>query len=525
MNHPGRASAIVTVLLVLHCAALSAQVALADSAWAAGNFGLARTAYQAVLTDNPASARANHRLAILLSWDGKLDSALVLVHRARTAAPDEPAFEDTQAQILSWAGHLPQALALYDTVLTAHPDDHAALLGRAQTLGWSDKLPEADTAFAGLIERDPNDFAARNAQAQVAASRGDYDLAIARYEATLRIAPNNVEALTGLAQTRYWMGDHQAARRSADQALALDTSYQPARALRANIDHALASWLELAVGWNHDSDRNTEWWQSASLNVPLAERLRGVLTAGLAEVSAPSGDGTRPLGEAGLVWSGTSTTLGATLGVRSLSPSGGSTHTVGTGRVFARERFSRSATLGVAVYWEPFDATLALLQHPVSLFGIDADGDFKLARRLSLGLGAGTAWTTDDNHRWSAIAVLMRQLGHDFALGGAGRIMGDDHKAPNYFSPDLYWYVEGRGSWDHLFSGSWETRLTAGLGMQQIDGGSSLQSQWHAEGRLARRFGAINEVALSAGISNSAASSTTGAYRYYTIQLAARIGL
>jgi hypothetical protein len=42
---------------------------------------------------------------------------------------------------------------------------------------------------------------------------------------------------------------------------------------------------------------------------------------------------------------------------------------------------------------------------------------------------------------------------------------------------------------------------------------------------VARRFGVINEVALSGGISNAAVSSTTGAFRYYTAQLTARIGL
>lgn len=525
MTRGGPIGALVTLLLLAVAIPAHGQVALGDSAWAAGNFHLARIAYERALAENPGSARASHRIGILLSWDGKLDSALVLVHRAREAAPEEPAFANTQAQILSWSGHLPQALALYDSVLAGHPDDHTALLGRAQTLAWSEHLPAADSAFDRLIARDSNDIAARNAQAQVSAAQGDYDRAIARYEATLRIAPNNQEALTGMAQTRFWMGQQREARRRVDQALAIDTTYQPARALRANIDHALASWLELSVGWSHDSDENTDWWQTASLNFPLAEGLRGVVTAGLSEVRAPAGNGTRPLGEAGVVWTRNSTVLGATLGIRALSPSGGSTHTVGTGRFFGRQRFSPSATLGATVYWEPFDATLALLQSPVSLFGVDLDGDFKLARKLSLGVGGGTAWTTDDNQRWSAVAVLMRQLNSGFAVGGAGRILGYQHHAPNYFSPGLYWYLEGRVSFDRLLSALWEARLSAGLGVQQIDGGSALQSQWHAEGRLARRFGAINEISLSAGLSNSASSSTTGAYRYYTIQLAARIGL
>jgi hypothetical protein len=52
-----------------------------------------------------------------------------------------------------------------------------------------------------------------------------------------------------------------------------------------------------------------------------------------------------------------------------------------------------------------------------------------------------------------------------------------------------------------------------------------VQAEWHLDGRLARKWGVSNEVALFLAWTNSAASSTTGAFRYFTGSLSARIGL
>ncbi|HKV73248.1 MAG TPA: tetratricopeptide repeat protein, partial [Gemmatimonadales bacterium] len=71
-----RLSLRFAALLLLGAASLQAQVRLGDSAWAAGDFKLARSAYERALAENPGFARANYRVGILLSWDGNLDSAL-----------------------------------------------------------------------------------------------------------------------------------------------------------------------------------------------------------------------------------------------------------------------------------------------------------------------------------------------------------------------------------------------------------------------------------------------------------------
>ena len=51
------------------------------------------------------------------------------------------------------------------------------------------------------------------------------------------------------------------------------------------------------------------------------------------------------------------------------------------------------------------------------------------------------------------------------------------------------------------------------------------QVAWHAEGRAAKRFAGRHQLELFAGISNSALSSTTGAYRWGTVGAVVRLGL
>ena len=67
----------LTLTCVQAPARLCAQTESADSLWAAGQMDEARRAYEQVLVGDMANVRANYRLGILLSWDGKLDSALV----------------------------------------------------------------------------------------------------------------------------------------------------------------------------------------------------------------------------------------------------------------------------------------------------------------------------------------------------------------------------------------------------------------------------------------------------------------
>src|SRR5919112_151315 len=71
-------------LVTLCSAPIQAQQRDADAAWTQGRHEAARAGYLRVLAENPNDVRANLRIGVLLSWQGKLDSSLVFLHRART---------------------------------------------------------------------------------------------------------------------------------------------------------------------------------------------------------------------------------------------------------------------------------------------------------------------------------------------------------------------------------------------------------------------------------------------------------
>ena len=112
----------------------------------------------------------------------------------------------------------------------------------------------------------------------------------------------------------------------------------------------------------------------------------------------------------------------------------------------------------------------------------------------------------------------------DVSVGALGRILGYVFKGAGYFSPDPFSTVEGRAAYRYVLP-KWEAGVSGGAGAQWVGSHGKAQSQWHIEGRVARKWGAINEVALNIGTSTSAVSSTTGAYRYSTAVLSVRLGL
>ena len=77
------------------------------------------------------------RIGVLLAWQGKLDSALVFLARARASEPADQDIRLAQAQVMAWNKQYADALLRYDSVLTVQPRSREALLGRARTLSWA----------------------------------------------------------------------------------------------------------------------------------------------------------------------------------------------------------------------------------------------------------------------------------------------------------------------------------------------------------------------------------------------------
>ena len=483
-----RYSVLGTFLLL--SSALTAQTPKADSLWGAGNYREARVEYLRSLHDNPGYVRALFRLAILSAWDDQLDSALALLRDAREVEPRDPDVRLWEAKILAWEGKYRDAIARYDSLIAERPTSRDPRFGRAQALAWSGRNDEADRAYRALTMADPND----------------------------------AEALLGLAQLRMWQGRPDLADHYTDLALYAAPTDPAARALRAEIRAYRRPRIDVTLGVSHDSDKNDAWWQTVSTSLMLHRGLRGFASAGSYEANDPTQNGTRLSAEAGVVWSSRSVSLSGAVGVRRLNSDFGIDRSLGTWRAIASYRVTPSAGVGVSYSHYSFDETAFLLANNTDIDEFSADGDVQLGQSLSLGAGAGLGLISDHNHRKSMALSLNDRVASRFNIGVFGRALWYDFKGNGYFSPDRFLLAEMRGTLSHAIR-RWELRAALGVGFQQSGQLGSTDGEWHTDLRIARRWKVINEVAISAGYSNSAISSASGAFHYYTAALSARLGL
>jgi Flp pilus assembly protein TadD len=489
--------ALTRALVAAACLALSAlatpldaQQREGDEAWNQGRHDAARTAYEQVLAADSMAFRANLRIGVILSWQGKQDSALGFIARARKSEPGDLEARLIEAKVMAWAHRYGDAIARYDSVLAEQPGLVEAELGRARARAWSGDLGGAE--------------------------RG--------YRAVLAAEPRNADALAGLGYVYHWQGREGPAARKAREALAADSAHQAGRELRDAVRAATRASTELSANWSNDSDRNTNFWQSVGASAPLAPGVRVFGNAEGLQASDPVRDATRVGGEAGLTWTIGDMQLTGAAGARRLTPDTAAERTAATYRGRLSWRPAPRFGLSVAYARSPFDEIASLIERGLDLEALDAGFDATLARGLSVYGGGGGVWFSDGNHRTNAGLGVTQLVRGGLFVGAYGRTLVYERKGVGYFSPDRFRLLEGVAGYN-LESGGWDGRLSGGLGAQQIGRTGAAQTEWHVEARLGRRWGTGNRVDVFGAATNSAVSSTSGAFRYRTAGVVLRVGL
>lgn len=517
--------AAIAAALMLFPGAVSAQVADADAAWNQGRYGAAREAYLRALTADPASVRAAYRLGVLAAWDGNLDSALTYLARARASDPNDPDVRAMEAQVLTWAGRYPQALVQWDSLIALYPERTDGLAGKARTLAWDGRSAEADSLYDVVLARDPTNADALNGKAQLAYWDGRTEEAIAGYERALSYRSDDMAARVGLAQVYRAAGRQLDALAEADSAVAIAPGNGEAEWTRIDIARTTLATVDVSLGWSDDSDDNTMWWQVVAAATPLSNRVRGFGSVGFYQgTSAPSVSATRGTAEFGATYAQAVWQLTAAVGAQGLWPDAGVSRSVLTGRLGASYRIQPSLGVGVSYAHFPYAETAYLIGSGLEIDAVDGTLDATLGRGWSLGAGGGAGWFSDGNVRTSFVIAATKQLPRHFFAGGLVRMVWYEEPGVGYFSPDRFAVVEGRGGYARV-GRTWETRVSAGAGVQQIGLTGAWQFEGHLEGRAAWWFSRRNRLEAFAGVSNSAFVSATGAYRWGTAGIVLRLGL
>ncbi|MDF3053962.1 MAG: hypothetical protein K0S19_2067 [Geminicoccaceae bacterium] len=247
-------------------------------------------------------------------------------------------------------------------------------------------------------------------------------------------------------------------------------------------------------------------------------------SANALETRDPVRDATRVGAEAGVSLSrGRLVLLGAG-GARRLNPEIAPSRTTATYR--ARVGFRPAPPVGLNLGYSrlPFDEIAGLIERELDMESLEGGIDVKPAAGLTIYAGAGTLWLSDENTRISFAAGLNQKIARKLFVGVFGRTLSYDHRGVGYFSPDRFSVLEGVAGYAHE-GREWIAGLSGGLGAQQVGERGVAQTEWHLEGRVGPRWGVGNKIELYGLVTNSAVSSTTGAFRYGSAGLTVRLAL
>jgi hypothetical protein len=172
----------------------------------------------------------------------------------------------------------------------------------------------------------------------------------------------------------------------------------------------------------------------------------------------------------------------------------------------------------------PFDEIATLIERGLDMELLEGGFDGRPLPNLTIYAGGGALWLNDGNNRTSFAAGLTQKIHRQFFVGLFGRTLSYQRRGIGYFSPDRFSVLEGNGGYNHESRG-WGGSLSGGLGAQQVGQRGTAQTEWHVEGRLGPHWGSGNRIELFGLVTNSAVSSTTGAFRYRSAGLTVRLGL
>jgi tetratricopeptide (TPR) repeat protein len=488
------AVAILSVLLAMARPA-AAQLPAADGAFDRGDYRLARQLYDSVLRTDSLNPRALYRLAVLDSWDGKLDLALAHFVKLRRVQAADPAIMAEHAKVLSWARFFRWSAALYDSVLVLAPDRRDAQVGRARAVAWDGDLVRAERLWREALKAHPDDPDILIGLAQTLSWEGQTFLADAFATRAREVAPNDPTARELFARLR-------AANRGPVLSLSSDGAGDKydngfvlfTGAFTASLRPDLRGTLQAAWRYNEDGV------PSGAARIARSGGLEGSIVKSL-----PSG-----------------ASLRGGLGVRRLG--GDTTRTRLTAMLGGAVGVAQTTSINVAYRHYPFDETAALTQSGLVWDEVQANAEISPQATFGLSAVANAAWLSDGNRRLIGSGGVMVGVAKRLRAGVYARVMGwsrDDLGQNLYFSPGLFTLGEARASYV-WWRGGWWMRGTAGLGAQHIKSRAT-QGEWHGDLTVAYNWRYVDEVAFVATFTNSAeARTTTGTtptYRYWSIGL------
>jgi tetratricopeptide (TPR) repeat protein len=130
------------------------------------------------------------------------DSAMRIVEREVTRAPQDMDVRAWRARILAWSGHLTEAEKEYLEILKVSRKDPDNWMGLSSVYLREGKIEEAQRAIDSAVEIDPKRADLRAARARILRGAGERKEAQLEFQNALNLDPTSSEARAGLISVR-----------------------------------------------------------------------------------------------------------------------------------------------------------------------------------------------------------------------------------------------------------------------------------------------------------------------------------
>lgn len=177
----------------------------------AGRLADAGTIYWNILQEFPGEFDAIHLLGMAAHESGDHESALELIDKAISIAPEYPEMHNNRGLVLLAIGRADEAEASFERAIRIKPDFASAynnLGALQQELG---RLDDAASSFLKAISAAPDYAVAFNNMGGVLQREGRFEDAVPYYEQAVKLQPGYVDALFGLGRAHNALGKTDAA--------------------------------------------------------------------------------------------------------------------------------------------------------------------------------------------------------------------------------------------------------------------------------------------------------------------------
>ncbi len=235
------------------------RLLLAQTAANLGKNGVAETSLQEAARLDPRSLDAARGLATLANNRGDLTQLSQIAEKIIAAHPESAEGYLWRGTVEAKQKQTMQAQKDFETALAKDPNNEAANLDLGELRLQEKQLPEARAKLEEVLARDPNQVTALNLLVAADLQEKQPDKALERIQAQIAKSPNNVALYTDLSALQLQMRNFPAAQASAQHALGLNGSYEPAvqvysqaEVATGNIEAAITVWQQWLKGHPDD---------------------------------------------------------------------------------------------------------------------------------------------------------------------------------------------------------------------------------------------------------------------------------